>query len=85
MPKDGIYYLARLKRWATTTDMVIRALLKPKPIVMYRNAWSFTRARKNTKKGIKYVAGRLAKYRPDAEVVIIDRRKNGDDSTRTEP
>lgn len=76
MPKDGIYYLARLAKMGNlTTDMVIQALLKPKPIVMYGNAWSFTGTKEYETKGIKYVAGRLAKYRPDAEVVIIDPEK----------
>ena len=43
MPKEGIYYLARLAKMGNlNTDMVIQALLHPKPVVMFGNAWSFT-------------------------------------------
>jgi hypothetical protein len=59
MPKEGIYYLARLAKMGNlNTDMVIQALLNPKPVVMYGNAWSFTGTKAYETNGIKYIAGR---------------------------
>jgi hypothetical protein len=55
-----------------TTDLVIQALLNPKPVVLYGNAWSFVDTQANNANGVKYVVGRLVKYRPDAEVIVVD-------------
>jgi hypothetical protein len=73
MIKQGVYYLARLSKIGNlTTEMVIQALLKPTPIVIYGNAWSFINTKEYAKNDIKYIAGRLVKYRPDAEVIVVD-------------
>lgn len=73
MTKQGVYYLARLSKIGNlTTEMVIQALLNPTPIVRYGNAWSFINTKEYIKDDIKYVAGRLVKYRPDAEVIVVD-------------
>jgi hypothetical protein len=73
MSKPGVYYLGHLSKMGNlTTAMVIQALLKPTPVLLYGNAWSIVDAKEHQKNGIKYIVGRLAKYRPDAEVVIVD-------------
>lgn len=70
---EQIYYLSRLaKMGILTTEMVIQAILNPKPIIISGNAWSFTGAKQYESNNVKYIAGRLTKYNPDAEVIIVD-------------
>ncbi len=79
MTKQGIYYLARLSKMGNlTTEMVIHALLHPKPVTLYGNAWSFIETKELKTNGIPYIAGRLVKYSPNAEVAIIDPEKRAE-------
>jgi len=73
MPQQGIYYLARLSKMGNlTSEMVMRALLNPIPVLLYGNAWSFVDTKEYVTAGFEYISGRLVKYRPDAEVTVID-------------
>ena len=73
MSRPGVYYLSHLSKMGNlTADMVMQALLKPTPVILYGNAWSIVDAKEHDKDGNKYVVGRLVKYRPDAEVIIVD-------------
>lgn len=73
MKREGVYYLARISKMGTLTDeLIAKALLSPKPVVLYGNAWSFVDTAAYETDGVPYIVGRLVKYRPDAEVIIVD-------------
>mgnify|MGYP001191842865 CR=1 FL=1 len=79
MAKQGTYYLARVSKMGMlTSELIVQALLRPTPVVMFGNAWSFVDAKEYETGGIKYVVGRLVKYRPDAEVIVVDPARRTD-------
>lgn len=59
-----------------TDDMILQALLNPTPVVIYGNAWSFVDTNKYETSGVKYLTGHLVKYKPDAQIKIVDPEKH---------
>ena len=73
MSRKGVYYLARIAKTGNlTSDRITQALLRPQPVIIHRNAWCFVETTKQQVAGDVFVSGRLAKYRPDAQVVVVD-------------
>lgn len=75
MAETTTYYLGRvIKMGQLNTDMIVSAVLRPKPVVWWGNGWSFFDAARHETRGIEYVCARLSKFNPEGEVVIADPR-----------
>ena len=69
------YYLGRVMKLGNLSgDMVVQAILNPKPVAWWGNAWSFFDARSYERDGVAFVCAKLSKFNPEGEVVIADLR-----------
>tara|TARA_B110001469_G_C9606829_1_gene301762 strand:- start:415 stop:1308 length:894 start_codon:yes stop_codon:yes gene_type:complete len=73
MPRLHTYYLGRvIKIGNLDSDKIYEAIKSPKAFYWYGSGWSFFDAEVKERSGISYIAGRLSKFDPKAEVVISD-------------
>jgi len=69
------YYMGRVVKLGNlSADMLMKAILNPKPITWWGNAWSFFDAHDYEKSGVTFIVGKLSKFNPKGEVVIADPR-----------
>lgn len=77
MKRDlGTYYLGRVvKKYKFDQDKLIEAILSPKPYHQKHHSWTIIDSQKFVADDGVFLYGRLSKYKPDAEVKIIDPMK----------
>jgi hypothetical protein len=83
--KKGIYYLGRVTKMGVLNNhKLISALKHPTPIHRWNHSWTFIDVREFKNSKGDFVYGRLCKYSPDAEVLIVDTDKRAE-VTQLEP
>lgn len=83
--KNGTYYLGRvIKREMLTPETLIEAILNPRPITVRGFDWTFINVQKGRIGNTDFIYGKLCKYSPDAEVMVIDPEK-GEEVKQDEP
>jgi hypothetical protein len=81
----GIYYLGRVvKLGVIDNEKLIQALLRPIPIHHYKHSWTFIDVKVFNTPESNFVYGRLSKYLPDGEVLVVDHAK-GEEISQEEP
>jgi hypothetical protein len=72
----GTYYLGRIiKKYKFDQDKLIEDILFPKPYLQKHHSWTIIDSKKFELSDGSFLYGRLSKYKPDAEVKIIDPMK----------
>ena len=72
----GTYYLGRIiKKYKFDQDKLIEGILSPKPYHQKHYSWTIIDSQKFESSDGPFFYGRLSKYKPDAEVKIIDPMK----------
>lgn len=76
MAKKGTFYVGRvLKLGLLNQEMLINAILNPKPIKIRETAWTIIAPQEHNLGPNKFYTGKLTKYAPKGEVTIIDEEK----------
>jgi hypothetical protein len=85
MARKGTYYLGRVLKLGTLDQRKLIAALKEPVSIEYReSSWTFIDVIERDYGGVKYVFGRLSKYKPKGEVIIVDTQKRTEE-TQLEP
>ena len=75
--KNGTYYIGRVIKLGTlNNDKLMDAILFPRPITAWGQAWTFIDSEKVKYDNGEFVYAKLIKYSPDAEVFVVDPVKN---------
>lgn len=85
MASTGTYYLGRVLKLGTLDQKKLIDAIKEPTTVSYRgSSWTFIDVHEAEHNGIRYIFGRLSKYKPLGEVTVVDTRKRTEE-TQIEP